>query len=321
MRTFEYTRPTTLDETVTLLQPGVRPLAGGTDLLPLLKADLTQPSHLLDIKHLPELSTGVTRSAGGLLLGALTPLSTVETHPEIRASHQALAEAAGLAATPQLRNMATLGGNLLQRPRCWYFRSALFNCWLKGGNTCQARDGENQLHAVFDASPCVAVHPSDPAAALLAFGARVRTNKRTVPLTEFFTAPTDDHRLETSLEPDELIVSVELPAMPAGGAWRSTYLKAMNRKVWAFALVGVAVAVQLDAERIAAARIVLNGVAPIPWRVPAAEAHLVGQTASLRLFAGAAEAAIADARPLGQNAYKLTLASGLLRQALTAVTA
>jgi xanthine dehydrogenase YagS FAD-binding subunit len=319
MRAFEYTRPASVDEAVALLNGTVRPLAGGTDLLPMLKAELTQPTHLLDIKRLPELSAGVNRDADGLRIGALTPLTVMEMDADIRAQYTALAEAAGLAATPQLRNMATLGGNLLQRPRCWYFRSPLFTCWLKGGSDCQARDGENQLHAIIDRSPCVAVHPSDPAAALLAFDARVRTNRRTVRMADFFSLPDDGHRLENSLEPDELIVSVDLPSLDGVGPWRSTYLKAMNRKVWAFALVGVALAVQLDGQRIAAARVVLNGVAPIPWRSSAAEQRLVDSVPSPEVFAAAAEAALADARPLANNGYKVPLARGLIRQALAAL--
>jgi xanthine dehydrogenase YagS FAD-binding subunit len=242
----------------------------------------------------------------------------LEAHALVRERFTALSEAAGLAATPQLRNMATLGGNLLQRPRCWYYRSPLFRCWLKGGDECQAREGENQQHAIFPGSPCVAVHPSDPAAALLALDARVqiggRRGERTLALSEFFRLPSDAHRRETVLEDDELLFSIVLPAPPEG--MRSTYLKAMNRRVWAFALVGVAAALRVDGGRIVEARLVLGGVAPIPLRFRSAEQILIGSNANEATFDRATGAALADAEPLSKNRYKLALARGKIRQAL-----
>jgi len=319
VRAFEFTQVTDLDEARSLLggDGRVRPLAGGTDLLPLMKADLIAPERLVNLKQVPELQAGIAETSDGLAIGALTPLAALEAHPAVRGRYTALAEAAGLAATPQLRNMATLGGNLLQRPRCWYFRNALFHCWLKGGDECHAREGENQFHAVLSDSPCVAVHPSDPPAALLALGAEARLTGRSLPLSEFFTLPTSDHRLENGLAPDELILSVHVPTTAAGT--RSTYLKAMNRKVWAFALVGVAVVVRFepDTRQVAEARLVLNGVAPIPWRAAAAEQELVGHELSERTISRAAEAAVSDAHPLEHNAYKLPLCQAMIRQALS----
>jgi xanthine dehydrogenase YagS FAD-binding subunit len=320
MRAFEYATATAFDEALGLLgaDGSVRPLAGGTDLLPLMKADVAHPQRLVDVKHLPELAAGITETTDGLALGALTTLTAIETSPLLRGRYTAIAEAAGLAASPQLRNMATLGGNLLQRPRCWYFRSSLFHCWLKGGETCHAREGQNQLHALFDDSPCVAVHASDPPAALLAFDAELalsgRGGSRSLPLAAFFSLPTDDHRLETVLEPNELIVSIRLPTPVAGT--RSTYLKAMNRKVWAFALVGVAAVVRLEQGRVAHARLVLSGVAPIPWRAHAAERELIGAELTDSAIEHAAEVALAEARPLNNNAYKVPLARALIRQSL-----
>lgn len=321
MREFDYVRPDTLEGAVGLLtQPDslVRPLAGGTDLLPMLKADLVQPGTLVDIKRLPELSSRIDVSAGGIRIGALARLSLIEKDARLGAQYSALSQAAGLAATPQLRNMATIAGNLVQRPRCWYFRSPHFTCWLKGGSTCQAREGENTLHAIFDESPCVAVHPSDPAVALVALDASVQTTSRDLPISEFFTMPRDDHRQETVLRPDELIVSLTLPSLSDG--WRSTYRKAMNRQVWAFALVSVAAAVRVQAGQIADARVVLGGVAPAPWRAHQAERVLVGNAPSEDLFSATAAAALADAHPLSHNAYKATLAQGMIRQALAALT-
>jgi xanthine dehydrogenase YagS FAD-binding subunit len=320
MRSFEYATANGLEQAIALLGEGdgvVRPLAGGTDLLPLMKADVAQPRRLVDLKHLPELAAGIRETPDGVSIGALTTLSALASSPVLRSRFAAVAEAADLAATPQLRNMATLGGNLLQRPRCWYFRSAHFNCWLKGGEVCHALDGENQLHAMLGDSQCVATHPSDPPAALLAFDAQVTLSSsggsRTLPLAEFFTLPNDEHRVENVLQPGEIVTAIHLPG--AAGA-RSTYLKAMNRKVWAFALVGAAAVVKLEGGEVRRARLVLNGVAPIPWRAHAAERVLEGSDLADETIANAAQAALADAHPLSKNGYKVRLAEGLIRQTL-----
>ncbi|HZO30211.1 MAG TPA: xanthine dehydrogenase family protein subunit M [Chloroflexota bacterium] len=325
MRTFEYVRASTLDEAPALVdgehtpENGTRFLAGGTDLLTLMKADVVQPSLLVDIKRTEGLPRGIEETKDGLTLGALVTLGEIERHPGIAERYRALMEAVSLAATPQLRNMATIGGNLLQRPRCWYYRSSLFHCWLKGGAECHARDGENQHHALFGESPCVAVHPSDAASALIALGATVRlrgsAGERTLSVEELFAEPTEERRTETVIRPDELLLDVRLPAL-AGGA-RSTYLKAMDRKVWAFALVGVAAMLRLEHRNVAEARIVLSGVAPIPWRAHAAEQELIGQDVTPERIACAAERALEGARPLEHNGYKVPLAQNLVRRALT----
>jgi xanthine dehydrogenase YagS FAD-binding subunit len=324
MQPFEYRSPATIDEALQQLQTAngaSQPLAGGTDLLTLMKADIAAPMQLINIKDIREIPRDITQTAEGMMLGALATLSDIELHPAIAQRYPALAEAAAVAATPQLRNMATLGGNLLQRPRCWYFRNPRFHCWLKGGLDCQARDGQNQHHALFGGSPCVAVHPSDIAPALLALGAEVQLRgpggQRTLPLDAFFASPTDERRTETMLD-DELVLSVRLPTPPQGT--RSTYLKAMDRKVWAFALVSVAAVLRLEGRKIADARLVLGGVAPIPWRVQAAERALIGADADTVLFDHVAELALADAQPLGHNAYKLSLAKVLIRRALLSVS-
>ncbi|MCC7368502.1 MAG: xanthine dehydrogenase family protein subunit M [Chloroflexi bacterium] len=336
MRTFEYARAETIDDATTQVaspsadgngrrpialpvQDGRRFLAGGTDLLTLMKADVFAPSMLVDIKRVADIPHGIDeRGDGGAAIGALTTLSEIERHAGLAARFPALVAAVGQAATPQLRNMATMGGNLLQRPRCWYFRSSLFPCWLKGGDECHARDGENSHHAIFGESPCVAVHPSDAAAALVAYGATVRLRgphgERTLSVEELFAEPTDDRRTETLVEPDELVLAVELPA-PAAGS-RSAYLKAMDRKVWAFALAGVAVALTLDGGRITTARVVLGGVAPIPWRAHDAESALTGQAVSAEVLNRAADMALGGAHPLEHNGYKVVLARNLVRKAL-----
>ncbi|HXF65010.1 MAG TPA: xanthine dehydrogenase family protein subunit M [Caldilineaceae bacterium] len=330
MRRFDYIRAGTLDETLQLLGSGdgqnggptgdgaTRPLAGGTDLLTLMKADVAAPARLVDIKRLAELPRGIEERADAVSLGALTTLSEIELSELLQARYPALVQAAALAATPQLRNMATLGGNLLQRPRCWYFRHELFHCWLKGGDECHAYDGQNQHHALFGGGPCYAVHPSDLAPALLALEAQVRlrgpAGERTVSLADFYALPETGRRQETTIPPDELVVAVQLPALPEGT--RSLYLKAMDRKVWAFALVSVAALLRMAEGRIADVRLVLGGVAPIPWRVQAAEQVLAGQQPGTELFAHAAEVALAGAEALEHNGYKIPLAQSLIRQAL-----
>lgn len=323
MRPFEYSSAASVDAALDILSQtnngAIRPLAGGTDLLTLMKADIVTPDQLVDIKRATGMTDGIAETGDGLRIGALTSLTELETNPLVRERYPALAEAAAIAATPQLRNMATIGGNLLQRPRCWYYRNPLFHCWLKGGDTCHARDGQNRLHALFGDSPCVAAHPSDPAIALLALDASVTvrgaSGERQVALADFFALPTDDRRVETTLQPGELIMDIRLPAT----TMRSTYLKAMDRKVWAFALVSVAAAIQVEDGKISAACIVLGGVAPIPWRIPAAEQALVGSVPDAATFDRAAEAALTDAQPLEHNGYKVPLAQSLIRQALTAL--
>jgi xanthine dehydrogenase YagS FAD-binding subunit len=321
MRPFEYAAPAGLDEALAMIgAAGARPLAGGTDLIPLIKADIVAPEQLVSLRQ-AELPAAIEERDGALRLGALVTLSEIERSEAIRARAAALSEAAGLAATPQLRNRATIGGNLLQRPRCWYFRDSAIPCWLKGGDDCPAREGENQLHALFDVSPCVAVHPSDLASALVALDATVLlrgpAGERALPIGEFFAPPEEGRRRETTAAEDELVLAVELPQ--ADGL-RSAYLKAMDRKVWAFALVGAAVALRQGAGgAIEQARVVLSGVAPTPWRCAAAEELLAGQRPSEELFARAAEAALAEARPLAHNRYKLPLAKALVRRALASL--
>jgi xanthine dehydrogenase YagS FAD-binding subunit len=321
MRHFDYSTATTVDETIQLLgqDRSIKPLAGGTDLLTLMKGDIAAPSHLVDIKRLDEIPHGIDENTQGIRLGALTTLADIELSELIQDRYPVLAQAAALAATPQLRNMATIGGNLLQRPRCWYFRNAQFHCWLKGGDECHARDGENHFHALFDVSPCVAVHPSDLSSALLALDATVQlrgpSGERTLSLSELYKPPSEDRRHETVVDSGELLLSIHLPALPPGT--KSVYLKAMDRKVWAFALVGVAARLCLEGETIVDARLVLSGVAPVPWRLTEVEQMLTGQHADEAIFTRAAEAALAEARPLAHNAYKVPLAQALIRQALT----
>jgi xanthine dehydrogenase YagS FAD-binding subunit len=318
MRAFIYTRPESIDEALALLDRENRPLAGGTDLLTLMKGDIVAPEQLVDIKRLPELSDEIALTGDGITLGALTTLSQLERDPLIGTHLPALAQAASLAATPQLRNMATVAGNLLQRPRCWYFRADEVPCWLKGGDTCHAREGENQHHAIFDVSPCVAAHPSDLPTVLVAYGATVQyrdgAGPQEIASEEFFQAPTDERRSEHVLPENAVITRITVPLPSANG--RSCYLKAMDRKVWAFALAGVAVVLEMDGESVSKARVVLGGVAPVPIRSTAAEEVLTGSTLGEDLLARAADAALRGAEPLAKNGYKVPLTKALVRDAL-----
>jgi xanthine dehydrogenase YagS FAD-binding subunit len=318
MRSFTYTAPGTLTEAISILGRSARPLAGGTDLITMMKADLYAPERLVAVRSL--LPSGITSAAEGVTVGAATVLSDIAADGILSRRYTALAQAAEAAASLQLRNMATLGGNLLQRPRCWYFRNPHIPCWLKGGDHCPAREGENRQHALFGGNRCVAVHPSDLAPALLVFDAELRVcsaqGERTLMLNEFFALPDDGRRNETVLGEGELILAVRLP--PQSDESRSIYLKAMDRAAFSFALAGVAAAVRLseDRRRVAHARVVLSGVAPIPWRAHAAEAVLLGAEASERLLQNAATAAVSGAVPLRLNRWKIPLLQALVERAL-----
>jgi xanthine dehydrogenase YagS FAD-binding subunit len=323
MKPFAYASARSLGEAMQLLERdgqrdgAIRPLAGGTDLLTLMKVDVSAPMRLVDTKR-AGLPQGIEVTSDGVVIGALTTLADIESSAVLQDRHAALVEAAAMAATPQLRNVATIAGNLLQRPRCWYFRNPRLPCWLKGGHDCPARDGENQLHAILGGGPCHAVHPSDLAPALVTLDADVRLHgrrgERTVPIAELFVLPTDEHRSETRVAEDELIMSIRLPAAPAGT--RSTFLKAMDRRAWSFALAGVAARLRLDGERVTDARLTLSGVAPIPWRAQDAERELLGARIGHPLFERVADVALAEASPLRLNAYKIPLVRALVRRAL-----
>jgi xanthine dehydrogenase YagS FAD-binding subunit len=221
------------------------------------------------------------------------------------------------AATPQLRALATVGGNLLQRPRCWYFRGQ-FACWLKGGSECFAREGQSQYAGIFPAGSCVAVHPSDLAPALMALEASLTlqgaASTRTLPVADFFAPPEAQRLVEHRLGTGELLTEVVVPRQPDGT--RGVYLKVMERQAWAFALVSVAAVLTLREGRVERARLVLGGVANVPWRVRSIEQALAGQTLTAELAAQAAERAVADAQPLARNGYKVPMARELVRRAL-----
>jgi xanthine dehydrogenase YagS FAD-binding subunit len=322
MRSFEHVNASDIQTAIALLrEPHTEAIAGGTDLLGELKARLRSPKRLVNIKTLSELHEIGYSPQMGLRIGALVTLAQIEQHPAIRERFSLLAQAASSAATPQLRNMGTVGGNLCQKPRCWYYRNKLFHCWLKGGEKCFAEDGENKYHAILGADRCHAVHPSDLAPALMALDATIRVVgpdlDGEISLAELYTKPTESHRQMTILGPGELIVEIRVPTPQQNS--RGIYLKAMERQSWSFALVSVAAQLNFEGERIAAARLVLGGVAAIPWRAKDAENILRGQKFSEDLAERAAEAAVAGAQPLRDNVYKISLAKSLVKQALRAL--
>jgi xanthine dehydrogenase YagS FAD-binding subunit len=277
-------RPESVEAAVGSLGEGARPLAGGTELVPLVRERLVAADTLVSVEGVVPRGVSARGSEPpSLVIGAGTTLAELEADPQVPA---ALREACRLAASPQLRNMGTIGGNLLQATRCWYWRLA-YPCRLHGGQLCHAREGRHREHAIFANGFCASAHPSDPAAALLALDATVRTDRRALPLGELYRLPDEDDRDVVTLARDELVLELEVPQPEA-----SVYLKAMDRKRWAFALVGVA-AVRAGGED----RIGLAGVAPIPW-----------------LLDG--EAALEAATPLPETAYKVELARALVRRAL-----
>ena len=292
-------------------------IAGGTDLLQLFKQGPATPPRLIDISCLP--LDRIEAQADAIRIGALARLADVAGHPEIRRSHPALAQAIEASASPQVRNLATVGGNLLQRTRCAYFRSPDLPCNKRQpGSGCAARTGENRLHAIFGASPsCAATHASDLAVALLALEATVhvrhhRRAARVLPIAELFRLPGDTPQRDSTLEAGELIVAVEVPA----AARRSCYLKVRDRASFEFAVVSVAVALEIVDGVIRSARLAAGGVGTVPWRLAASERALAGVRAEPRAFEAAATHAADGAAPLSQNGFKIELLRRTVNRAL-----
>jgi xanthine dehydrogenase YagS FAD-binding subunit len=317
MRPFAYARATDLH--AALAAGSASFIAGGTDLLQLWKAGVIAPDRVVDISRLP--LDAVERRGANVSIGALARMSDVADHPLIRADYPAIAEALLASASPQVRNAGTVGGNLLQRTRCAYFRNPTLACNKRQpGTGCSALEGENRLHAIFGASAqCVATHASDLAVALVALDASIRlrnaTSERVLPADDFFLLPGDTPQRDTTLEPGELIVAVELP----GTARRSHYLKVRDRASFEFAVVSVAIALAIDGGVIRSARIAAGGVGTKPWRLPACEAALVGAAVGAASFRAAAEQAAEGAQPLHQNGFKCELLRRAVLRALEKV--
>jgi xanthine dehydrogenase YagS FAD-binding subunit len=318
MNRFEIARPGSVAQALDLLaqKPGSVVKAGGIDLLDHLKEHLVEPPRLVDLRAVPGLRD-IGQTAGGLALGPLVPLARVAAHPGVRAGHAALAHAAAEAASPQIRNVATIGGNLLQRPRCWYYRLASYPCLKKGGDTCFAIAGENRYHAVFTTGSCNAPHPSNAAVALVALGASLRLESRrgtrTVPAEQLFTVPDGDAGRENSREPDEILTAIELPAIRG---LRSGYASVTERAGFDWPLVSAAAALTVEGEIVRSARVVLGAVSTAPRRAPSAEQALAGRRLDAAAVEAAAQASVAGAQPLSDNGYKVELLATLLRRIL-----
>jgi len=319
MDNFSYSRPATLSDAANQLgkeHGKIAVIAGGTDLLGEMKDNLASPERIVSIRHLAELQ-GVRASGTGLRIGAATLLADIVENPMVQERMPLLAMAAGKVGTPQIRNMGTIGGNLCQRPRCWYYRNN-FPCYKHGGNTCFSAAGENDYHAILQGGPSYIVHPSDTAPALVALGATARisagSRERTVLMEKFFVTPRENVRRENVLLPNEILTAIDVPAAPAGA--KAIYVKEMVREIWDFALCSVAAMVTVKDGLVADARIVLGGVAPIPYRAAKAEAAIVGKPLNEASAAAAGLAAVDGARPLAKNGYKVPLTQAVVKRAL-----
>ena len=323
MPQFSYARPATLKEAVRHLSAeGAHVHAGGTDLLGCLRERIVDAAKIVSISRLAALKGVKEVAGGGIRIGALTTITAVSEDPLIRKRYPALAQGASEVASPQLRNQGTIGGNLCQKPRCWYYRGE-FHCLRKGGGTCFAAEGENQFHCIFGAdSLCFIVHPSDTAPALVALDAQLEISgpdgSRMVPVEDFHVLPADDVTRETWLEPGEIVTAVRVPSPKPN--LRSSYRKVRARRSWDFALAGVALALELDGDRVVDGRVVLSGAAPVPWRSRAVEDAIRGRRLDAKTIGAAADAAVKNARPLAKNGYKIPLFKGVIEEELARIS-
>lgn len=320
MNRFEIIAPRDVESAAHLTaQAGQIALGGGVDTIDLAKQGIIAPAALVNLKGLAALQGIAMNPDGSIRIGAAVKLSEVAEHATIRERFTALAEAAGEAATPQIRNLATVAGNLLQRPRCWYFRNPEVNCLKKGGDRCYAIGGQNRYHAILGGGPSFIVHPSNLAPALIALGASANLagagGARTMALEKFFSLPSVDAKKENVIAPGEIITEVIVPA-PARGA-RSAYLEAREKQSFDWPLVSVAVAIDgPSGGAVRDVRIVMGAVAPVPWRSPEAEAALRGGAIDEARARAAAEAALKNAQPMSDNAYKVAIAKVIVRRAI-----
>lgn len=320
MKTFANANPHSLHEAVTLVRQAQQDgrtaslAGGGSDLLALVKDFVVTPDVIVNLKAIKGLDR-VQPASGGLNIGGLITLDELANHSLVRREYRVLAEAAESVGTPQIRNAGTLAGNVCQRPWCWYFRNG-FPCLKNGGTTCFSANGENQFHAIFGGGPSFIVHPSDTAPALVALDAKFRvagaSGERLVPAADFFVLPQQNTSRENVLAADEVLAGVQLPAARRGT--RGTYKKVLDREAWTHAVVSAAVMLEMDKDVCRSARIVLGGVAPIPWRVEKVERLLAGQRITAELAAKAGEAAVEGAQPLAKNGYKVPMTRALVRR-------
>jgi xanthine dehydrogenase YagS FAD-binding subunit len=326
MINFDYVRVRDVADAVRQIaaRPAAKFIAGGTNLVDLMKEDVERPTRLIDISRLPLKDVEET-AAGGLRIGALVPNAELAHHPLVEQRYPLLASAILAGASPQLRNMASTGGNLLQRTRCYYFYDVATPCNKRDlGSGCSAIAGLNRMHAILGVSEaCIATHPSDMCVALAALDATVHVagpgGTRAIAFSDFHRLPGDAPQRDTNLEPNEIVTTVELP--PRGFAAKYSYLKIRDRLSYAFALVSVAAALDIEGDRIKEARVALGGVAHKPWRDRSAETALDGQPANREAFAGAADLLLRDATGFEHNAFKIDLARRAIVRALTQAAA
>jgi len=318
MKPFAYVNPTNEREAVAALLPEYErslPIGGGQDLLARLKDYITQPDRVVNVKG--ALASTVTAVGGGLRIGAAMKMIDLAENAQVLRLYPAIAAAAIEVGTPQIRNQATVGGNLNQRPRCWYFRNEEFVCFKKGGTQCFSITGENQFHAIFGGGPSFIVHPSSLAVPMVAYGATFRllgpNGERLVPAAQYFTPPTQNVRVENVLAPNELLTDVILPAP---GSVRSGHYEVRYKTSHDWPIAFATVLLTMSGTTVQAARVVMGAVAPIPWRSQAAEQALAGKTITEATATAAAEAALQGALPLSQNAYKIQVAKTAVKRAI-----
>lgn len=323
MKPFQYVSPTSLGEASQLLAASpndTKPIAGGTDLLGEIKDRIVNPSTLVNLLDLPHLNN-IEITSDYLKIGAMTTLTELESYPGLLDDFPALHQAISSVATPQIRNVGTVGGNLCQRPRCWYYRSSLFDCRKKGGTICFAANGSSKYHAILSATDCYIVHPSDLAVPLISLRAEATISgpegQKTLPLEEFFVTPRQNMLAETALEPGEVLTEITVPSPTY--LHRSVFLKSRERQAQDFALASVAVALELSDNVVRDVRITLGGVAPIPLRALHAEQAIEGKPLEEIDSKQVGQLAVRDARPLKDNYYKVPLTAALVSRAVGAL--
>jgi xanthine dehydrogenase YagS FAD-binding subunit len=325
MNTFKLAQPQTVDQVAALLaapRSGFFLMAGGTDLLDEMKSGVVSPEVVVDLQGVQGLA-GITAEKDGLRIGAMTTVAKLAVDPTVARDHPGLRQAALSLASPQLRAVGTVGGNLCQRPRCWYYRDPQVVCRKKGGSRCFAARGRNKYHAIFGGGICHIVFPSDLAPMLISLGARVDVGgaggEKTLLLEEFYQLPSANVRRENVLEPGQFVRGVKIPAPKAGQ--KSVYVKLKERGTWDFALVSAAVTAVVSGKKLSTISVVMGGVAPIPWRLKKAEDILRGQPVTEDLIKRAAAEALKDANPLAENGYKTKLLAAALKQAILGLVA
>jgi xanthine dehydrogenase YagS FAD-binding subunit len=322
MQNFSYVRPKSLKEAIQQLSAkGAVIHAGGTDLLGCLRDHVFEMKKIVSLGQIKDLRGIQEGKDGGLRIGALSTISEVANNKIVQDRYPALAHAALEVASPQLRNQGTVGGNLCQKPRCWYYRGE-FQCFRKGGDKCFAQNGENQYHCIFGSGEvCYIVHPSDTAPAFMAYGASIRIDgpkgARLIPLEKFFVLPVENVEKETILTSGEIVTDILLPPVRADA--RSSYRKVRARRSWDFALAGVAIVLRFKGEKVERARVILSGAAPVPWRSKEVEEAITGKQLDTDTIARASNEAMKKAEPLHHNGYKVSLFRGVIEEELQAI--